>query len=59
MDPDLSELTEQIALDPHQFIGIPLALAGAVFLSLGAQFQHRGVVKVESHTTDSSARDST
>lgn len=52
MDPDLSELTEQIALDPQQFIGIPLALAGAVFLSLGAQFQHRGVVKVESHTSD-------
>lgn len=53
MDPDLSELTEQIALDPAQFIGIPLALVGAVFLSLGAQFQHRGVVKVESRTVDS------
>ncbi|WP_395243250.1 DMT family transporter [Agromyces sp. MMS24-K17] len=52
MDPDLSDLTEQIALDPQQFIGIPLALIGAVFLSLGAQFQHRGVVKVEAHTTD-------
>lgn len=52
MDPDLSELTEQIALDPAQFIGIPLALVGAVFLSLGAQFQHRGVVKVESRTVD-------
>ena len=47
MDPDLSELTELIPLDPTQFIGIPLALIGAVFLSLGAQFQHRGVVKVE------------
>lgn len=53
MDPDLSELTEQIALDPAQFIGIPLALVGAIFLSLGAQFQHRGVVKVESRTVDS------
>ncbi|UOE44949.1 DMT family transporter [Agromyces larvae] len=52
MDPDLTDLGEQIALDPQQFIGIPLALIGAVFLSLGAQFQHRGVVKVESHTTD-------
>lgn len=52
MDPDLSELSEQIALDPTQFIGIPLALIGAVFLSLGAQFQHRGVVKVESRTVD-------
>ncbi|SIN77408.1 DMT family transporter [Agromyces cerinus] len=53
MEPDLSDLTEQIALDPTQFIGIPLALVGAVFLSLGAQFQHRGVVKVEARTVDS------
>ncbi|WP_353809831.1 DMT family transporter [Agromyces sp. SYSU T00194] len=53
MDPDLADLTEQIALDPTQFIGIPLALVGAVFLSLGAQFQHRGVVKVESNTVTS------
>ncbi len=52
MDPDLSDLSEQIALDPTQFIGIPLALIGAVFLSVGAQFQHRGVVKVESRTVD-------
>ncbi|MGI9824376.1 DMT family transporter [Agromyces sp. Marseille-Q5079] len=52
MDPNLSDLTEQIALDPTQFIGIPLALIGAVFLSLGAQFQHRGVTKVEAHTAD-------
>ena len=52
MDPDLSELTELIPLDPTQFIGIPLALIGAVFLSLGAQFQHRGVVKVEARTAD-------
>lgn len=52
MDPDLTDFTEQIALDPRQFIGIPLALIGAVFLSLGAQFQHRGVVKVESNTVD-------
>jgi drug/metabolite transporter (DMT)-like permease len=52
VDPDLSELTELIPLDPRQFIGIPLALIGAVFLSLGAQFQHRGVVKVEALTAD-------
>ncbi|MCS5714977.1 DMT family transporter [Herbiconiux sp. CPCC 205716] len=43
-------LTEPIALDPKQFIGIPIALVGAVFLSLGAQFQHRGVAKVEANT---------
>ncbi|MBF4573723.1 DMT family transporter [Herbiconiux sp. VKM Ac-1786] len=44
------QLTEPIDLDPKQFIGIPLALVGAVFLSLGAQFQHRGVAKVEART---------
>lgn len=53
MNPDLAELTDQIALDPQQFIGIPIALVGAVFLSLGAQFQHRGVTKVEARTEDS------
>jgi len=52
VNPDLSDLAEQIPLDPQTFIGIPLALVGAIFLSLGAQFQHRGVVKVESHTSD-------
>ncbi|MFL0712527.1 MAG: DMT family transporter [Microcella pacifica] len=40
-------MTEQISLTPFQAIGIPIALVGAVFLSLGAQFQHRGVGKVE------------
>lgn len=44
---DLSNVTEQITLTPYQAIGIPIALAGAVFLALGAQFQHRGVSKVE------------
>lgn len=47
MPTDLAELTDQFTLDPTQFIGIPIALIGAIFLSLGAQFQHRGVVKVE------------
>jgi hypothetical protein len=28
-------------------LGIPIALVGAVFLALGAQFQHRGVTKVD------------
>jgi len=45
--PELLQIGEQIAFDPKQFIGIPIALVGAVFLSLGAQFQHRGVAKVE------------
>ena len=50
MTPELDDLAVQIALNPQQFIGIPLALVGAVFLSLGAQFQHRGVTKVEKKT---------
>jgi drug/metabolite transporter (DMT)-like permease len=33
--------------DPGILIGIPLALLGAVFMSFGAQYQHRGVAKVE------------
>ncbi|WP_382305847.1 DMT family transporter [Herbiconiux sp. UC225_62] len=52
MPPELFELSDQIALDPKQFIGIPIALVGAIFLSLGAQFQHRGVTKVEANTHD-------
>ena len=52
MTPDLTDLAGEIAIDPRQAIGIPLALIGAVFLSLGAQFQHRGVTKVEAHTRE-------
>lgn len=33
--------------NPGILIGIPLALLGAVFMSFGAQYQHRGVIKVE------------
>jgi len=40
----------QFALQPKQFLGIPIALTGAVFLSLGAQLQHRGASKVEENT---------
>ena len=52
MTPDLTELAAEITIDPRQAIGIPLALVGAVFLSLGAQFQHRGVAKVEANTVE-------
>ncbi|HSP53884.1 MAG TPA: DMT family transporter, partial [Cryobacterium sp.] len=52
MNPDLTDLAAEIAINPRQAIGIPLALIGAVFLSLGAQFQHRGVIKVESKTAE-------
>jgi drug/metabolite transporter (DMT)-like permease len=50
--PDLTDLAAEITIDPRQAIGIPLALIGAVFLSLGAQFQHRGVNKVEANTVE-------
>lgn len=39
--------SDAIPLDPTQFWGIPLALLGAVFLSFGAQYQSRGLLKVE------------
>ncbi|AWB86585.1 DMT family transporter [Mycetocola zhujimingii] len=45
---DFSDLTSEFVRNPSQLIGIPLAIVGAVFMSLGAQFQHRGVTKVES-----------
>ena len=49
MPPELTDLTDQITLTPLQAIGIPIALIGAVFLSLGAQFQHAGVGIVEAN----------
>lgn len=36
-----------VGLSATQALGIPLALLGAVFMSLGAMLQHRGVTKVE------------
>jgi len=44
---DIADLTASLVPDPRALIGIPLALIGAVFLSFGAQYQHRGVAKVE------------
>jgi drug/metabolite transporter (DMT)-like permease len=44
------DVTEQITdafRDPAILAGIPLALLGAIFMSFGAQFQYRGVQKVE------------
>lgn len=34
-------------LQPKQFLGIPIALAGAVLMSFGTQYQSRGLNKVE------------
>ncbi len=47
MPPDLADILENFNLTPITALGIPVALVGAVFLSLGAQFQHRGVSRVE------------
>lgn len=52
MTPDLTDIAAAIPIDPDSAIGIPLALTGAIFLSLGAQFQHRGVNKVEANTVE-------
>lgn len=51
MPPDLSDFTDHfVTLTPNQWIGIPVAVIAAVFLALGAQFQHRGVGRVEADT---------
>lgn len=46
--------TLDLAYQPSQLLGIPVALIGACFLSIGAQMQHHGVAKVESQTKDAS-----
>jgi hypothetical protein len=48
--PDLSDISAKIILTPSAAIGIPIALVGAVFLAIGAQLQHRGVVKMDNAT---------
>lgn len=40
-------MSDAVSIEPRQFWGIPLALLGAVFLSFGAQYQSRGLRKVE------------
>lgn len=44
------DLPSKLALDPRQFLGIPIALLGAILLSVGAQLQHRGVATIERRT---------
>jgi drug/metabolite transporter (DMT)-like permease len=41
--------------DPSQLVGIPFALVGAIFMSIGAQLQHRGVGKVDANSSDQPA----
>ena len=49
----VNEFAEAIALDPKQFWGIPVALIGAALMSFGAQYQSRGLNKVERLTGQS------
>ena len=44
---DVTQNVVGVFRDPAILFGIPLALLGAVFMSFGAQYQHRGVAKVE------------
>ncbi|MBV0895044.1 DMT family transporter [Microbacterium sp. NC79] len=44
---DVGETLVGVFQNPGLLLGIPLAIAGAAFLSLGTQYQHRGVQKVE------------
>lgn len=48
-------MTGQDAPTLQQFLGIPVALLGAVFMSFGTQFQSRGLNKVEKLTQTSAA----
>ncbi|MFI8632066.1 DMT family transporter [Microbacterium sp. NPDC077663] len=47
---DLTDELVGVFGNPAILIGIPLAVIGAVFMSFGAQYQHRGVQKVEQLT---------
>ena len=47
------EVGELTSLDPRQFWGIPVALVGAALMSFGAQYQSRGLNKVERITQQS------
>ena len=51
MPPELTDLTDQLSLTPYAALGIPIALIGAVFLSVGTQFQHAGVSHVDANST--------
>ena len=44
---DVGDTLVGVFQNPGLLIGIPLALLGAVFMSFGAQYQHRGVTKIE------------
>lgn len=47
MQPDVNALDTLTLQGQIPIVGIAIALIGGIFLSLGAQFQHRGVQRVE------------
>lgn len=49
----MTGIGEVLGLDPKQLFGIPLALVGAALLAFGAQYQSRGLNKVERITGES------
>ncbi|GAA2838341.1 hypothetical protein FB468_0643 [Leucobacter komagatae] len=53
LDSLVTAATEAMTVDPKQFWGIPLALVGAALLAFGAQYQSRGLNKVERLTGQS------
>lgn len=46
MPPELANIADSISLTPNQAIGIPIALFGAILISIGTQLQHTGVARV-------------
>ena len=48
MPPELANIADSISLSPNQAIGIPIALFGAILISIGTQLQHTGVARVGS-----------
>lgn len=49
MQPVLDAFTASAIVGKIPIAGIAIALVGGLFLALGAQFQHRGVQRVEAH----------
>lgn len=50
---NIDSISDVAGLDPTQFLGIPFALIGAALLAFGAQYQSRGLNKVERITGES------
>lgn len=49
------EVPLEVGLTPYQMIGIPIAIVGAILMSISAMLQHRGVSKVDEGSQTSSS----